>query len=131
MVLLYRYLLVQESESHSKIQKRKERRTKKLTYPMIFRIYGLRMIATGGCWLVWDICFYGLKLFSGPIFDDLSPERDLIVVNGWLLVNNLIALVAYYIAAYAIDIPAIGRKNVQAFFFVVVGVIFFGHVQYL
>ena len=124
MVLIYRYLLVEEGDSHSKIQERKQRRAKKLTFPMIFRLYGLRLIATGGCWLVWDVCFYGLKLFSGPIFRDLNPDGDLIVQNGWLLVNNIIALIAYYVAAYIIDIPAIGRKRVQFFFFTVVSVIF-------
>ena len=124
MVLIYRYLLVEEGEGHARIQERKRRRAKKLTYPMIFRWYGLRLIATGGCWLVWDICFYGLKLFSGPIFRDLDPDGDLLVQNGWLLVNNIIALVAYYVAAYIIDIPTIGRKRVQILFFVAVSVIF-------
>jgi hypothetical protein len=124
MVLLYRYLLVNESE-HSTIQKRKERRSKQVTYSMIFKMYGLRLISTGGNWFVWDVTFYGLKLFSGPIFADLNPAGDLLSQNGYLLLNNIIALSAYYIAAYAIDRPRIGRRKVQAFFFLVVSVIFF------
>lgn len=27
-----------------------------------------RLIGTGGCWFLLDVAFYGLKLFSGPIF---------------------------------------------------------------
>jgi hypothetical protein len=48
---------------------------------------------------VWDTTFYGLRLFSGPIFDDINPSGDLIKNNGFLLLNNVIALVGYYCAA--------------------------------
>jgi hypothetical protein len=70
------------------------------------------------------MAFYGLKLFSGPIFAAINPEGDLIVQNGYLLLNNIIALVAYYIAACIIDIPSIGRKKVQIVFFLLVSIIF-------
>jgi hypothetical protein len=129
MVFVYRWLLVDEGEGHMTIKKRKDRRQQKLTYPVIFRLYGLRLIATGGCWFVWDMCFYGLKLFSGPIFSAITPSGDLIVQNGYLLVNNLIALAAYYVAAFIIDNPAVGRKNVQTIFFIIVSIIFLSMSQ--
>jgi hypothetical protein len=47
MVLLYRFLVVEEGEGHVKLQKRKERRAKRMTYSLIFRHYGLRLIGTG------------------------------------------------------------------------------------
>jgi hypothetical protein len=53
----------------------------------------------GGTWLVWDITFYGLKLFSGPIFADINPTGDLIKNNGFLLLNSVIALCGYFCAA--------------------------------
>jgi hypothetical protein len=43
--------------------------------------------------------FYCLKLFSGPIFSDMNPTGDLIKNNGYLLLNNVIALIGYYCAA--------------------------------
>ena len=124
MVLVYRFLIVDEGEGHTTLQKRKERRSKKLTYGMMFKTYGIRLIGTGGSWLVWDVAFYGLKLFSGPIFAAINPSGDLIMQNGYLLINNIIALSAYYIAAYIIDFPSIGRVKVQATFFVLVSIIF-------
>lgn len=124
LVLLYRFLIEGEGSGHSKIQNRKDRRSHKLTYRMIFRMYGTRLIATGGCWCLWDICFYGLKLFSGPIFDAIDPSGDLAVSNGYLLVNNLVALVAYYLCAKVIDYPSIGRVRVQGIFFFLVAVVF-------
>ena len=45
MVLVYRFLIVEEGEGHEKILKRKERRAKKLTY-------GLRLVGSSGSWLV-------------------------------------------------------------------------------
>jgi hypothetical protein len=62
MILLYRWLIVVESEEGAKkIQKRKANRsaaTKKLNLWTIFGFYGTRVIATGGCWFIWDIAFY-------------------------------------------------------------------------
>jgi hypothetical protein len=78
----------------------------------------------GGNWFVWDVTFYGLKLYSGPIFEAINPGGDLVVQNGYLLVNNLIALVGYYCAAALIDRPYIGRKRLQMFSFVICAIIF-------
>jgi hypothetical protein len=124
MVLLYRFLIADEGTSHHTIQERKKCRTHKLTFAMIFHRYWARLIATGGCWFVWDIVFYGLKLFSGPIFASIDPAGDLVTRNGYLLVNNIIALVGYYAAALIIDFSSIGRKNVQIVFFTLVGIVF-------
>jgi hypothetical protein len=74
---------------------------------------------------VWDITFYGLKLFSGPIFNDINPSGDLIKNNGYLLLNNVIALVGYYCAAKVIDIPIIGRRNLQAMSFFILTILFY------
>ena len=124
MVLMYRFLIVEEGEGLDKLKQRKMRRKKKMTTGFIFKTYGLRLIGTGGSWLLWDVAFYGLKLFSGPIFAAINPSGDLLVQNGYLLINNLIGLSAYYITAYVIDIPSIGRVKVQSVFFTLVSIIF-------
>lgn len=124
MVLMYRFLIVEEGEGLDKLKQRKMRRKKKMTTGFIFKTYGLRLVGTGGSWLLWDVAFYGLKLFSGPIFAAINPSGDLLVQNGYLLINNLIGLSAYYITAYVIDIPSIGRVKVQSVFFTLVSIIF-------
>lgn len=127
MVFLYRWLIVEESkEGVEKVQKRKKTRgpAGQLTLGKIFGFYGVHLIATGGNWFLWDITFYGLKLFSGPIFEHINPGGDLIIQNGYLLVNNIIALAGYYICAMIIDNPKIGRKNVQLLFFILVSIVF-------
>lgn len=69
--------------------------------------------------------FYGLKLFSGPIFNAINPQGNLVTNNGYLLINNLCALVGYYAAAWVIDIPSIGRKRLQITSFIICSVLFF------
>ena len=82
-----------------------------------FEFYLPRLVGTGGNWFVWDITFYGLKLYSGPIFEDINPGGDLIVQNGYLLLNNICALAGYYVVAKLIDRYSIGRKKIQMFSF--------------
>jgi MFS family permease len=64
------------------------------------------------------------RLFSAPIFSKINPSGDLIVLNGYLLVNNLVGLVGYYYSAKVIDNPVIGRKRLQMFSFAVCSIIF-------
>ena len=131
MLLAFRFLVLEEGEGYSNVQARRERRERKLgkniaqkRYWETFRFYTPRLIGTGGNWLVWDVTFYGLKLFSGPIFEDINPGGDLVVQNGYLLVNNLCALAGYYCAAALIDHPSIGRKRLQMFSFLVNAALF-------
>lgn len=128
-LLLYRGLVQEEGGGRAKLLKRKERRAAKLgkknvTFK-ILKFYSLRLIGTGGCWMMWDVAFYGLKLFSGPIFDAINPSGNLLEQNAWLLVNNICALAGYYAAAAVIDKPIIGRKRLQNFSFIMCALLFY------
>eukprot|EP00986_Skeletonema_menzelii_P012868 scaffold7268_cov159-Skeletonema_menzelii.AAC.1 len=129
MVLIYRGLILDEGNGHEKLVARKQRRLEKLgespsTWKLL-KFYAPRLIGTGGAWFAWDIAFYGLKLFSGPIFNAINPKGDLVTNNGYLLINNICALVGYYAAAYVIDKPSIGRKRLQVASFIICAVLFF------
>lgn len=128
MVLVYRGL-IQEEGSNEKLLARKQKRREKLGEKLpgtwkLLKFYGPRLIGTGGAWFAWDIAFYGLKLFSGPIFDSINPTGDLATNNSYILINNLCALVGYYAAAYVIDIPAIGRLRLQVTSFLICAILF-------
>ena len=164
MVLLYRWLILEENEEGiKKLKQRKAKREKKLTLRAIFGFYGTRVVGTAGCWFLWDVAFYGLKLFSGkystkthkpernrekkivethyctvlsnacmlcyiivvgPIFEAINPEGGLLVNNGFLLLNNLLALIGYYGCSMIIDNPKVGRMKVQLVFFILVSIVF-------
>jgi MFS family permease len=49
---------------------------------------------------------------------------DLLVQNGWLLFNNICALIGYYCAARVIDVPGIGRKKLQMASFAICAALF-------
>ena len=130
MLLLYRWLILEEDVAHNRVKMRQKRREKRLAKSAmsrwrLLRFYAFRLIGTGGNWFVWDISFYGLKLYSGPIFKAINPEGSLAVQNGWLLFNNLCALAGYYCTARVIDIPAVGRKRLQMVSFAICAVLFF------
>jgi Major Facilitator Superfamily len=130
MLLLYRWLILEEDVQHNQVKERQRRRAQRLPKASLsrwrlFRFYAFRLIGTGGNWFVWDIAFYGLKLYSGPIFAAINPEGSLAVQNGWLLFNNLCALAGYYCTAYLIDIPTVGRKRLQMVSFAICASLFF------
>jgi MFS family permease len=128
LIVLYRTLIEEEGTARQTLEERKERRKisgrKELSTWQVLRFYGPRLIGTGGNWFLLDVAFYGLKLYSGPIFEDLSPGGDLIVKNGYLLVYNIIGLIGYYVAAYYMDRPSIGRKRLQMASFAILTVLF-------
>ncbi|KAL7540554.1 hypothetical protein ACHAWF_006716 [Thalassiosira exigua] len=136
MVLIYRGLVHEEGEGHQRLLARKERRQAKLgghrsSIWKILKFYAPRIMGTGGNWFLIDITFYGMKLFSGPIFAAINPSGDLITQNGYLLLNNLCALLGYYATAAVIDNPKIGRRKLQmgslivcAIIFIITGLIF-------
>jgi MFS family permease len=131
MLLLYRYLVLEEGKGYIKVQERKKRREQKMGITgwagefKLLRFYSRRLIGTGGCWFLTDVMFYGLKLFSGPIFANINPNGDLITNNGWLLVNNIISLFGYYGASMVLDNKRFGRRNLQLYSFAILVVIFF------
>jgi len=70
------------------------------------------------------VAFYGLKLFSGPIFEGINPGGDLVVQNGYLLLNNICALAGYYVCVGIIDKPWMGRKRLQMISFAMSAIVF-------
>jgi hypothetical protein len=127
MFLTYRFFFAEESTTFQKVQERKKRRESRLgSHPTweILGLYAPTLVGTAGCWFLWDIAVYGLKLFCGPIFGPLNPTGDLMIVNLYILLNNVVALVGYYWAAVVIDKKTIGRKKLQITSFLMIGLVY-------
>lgn len=87
--------------------------------------YWSRLSGTALSWFVWDVAFYGNKLFSGPIFSALlGPGTHLLDTNLYILLNNSVALVGYWFAAYTIDKAWMGRVRLQVMGFLFTGALF-------
>eukprot|EP01127_Copromyxa_protea_P013098 TRINITY_DN3486_c0_g1_i3.p1 TRINITY_DN3486_c0_g1~~TRINITY_DN3486_c0_g1_i3.p1 ORF type:complete len:437 (-),score=50.34 TRINITY_DN3486_c0_g1_i3:138-1448(-) len=118
---VYRIFFVKESESWMKHQGEGEQKKLEvynidnwwMKYYVAIKYFWPRLLATGGCWFLWDVAFYGNKLFSGPIFQSLIPDQNLLTVNEYILLNNAVALFGYYVAACIVDYPWCGRRNLQ------------------
>ena len=88
--------------------------------------YGSRMFGAGMAWLLWDISFYGNKLFQSTFLLALVGENaSLTELTGAAALNATVALLGYYGAAALIDLPRLGRKSLQSIGLVTTGLLFF------
>eukprot|EP01134_Creolimax_fragrantissima_P006604 CFRG6604T1 len=124
LVLVYRYFFLSESDVWNEATERSKRklaegvhiydlRKPHVAYGIALRHYWPRLMATAGVWFLWDIAFYSNKLFSGPIIGSFVPDGDLLTTNLYILLNNVVGLFGYYVAAYLIDQKWVGRLRLQ------------------
>ncbi|KAK9856439.1 hypothetical protein WJX84_007586 [Apatococcus fuscideae] len=80
---------------------------------LLLRHYWHRLLGTSLGWAAWDFWYYGNKLFQTEFIQILQPGSDLLTLLEYNLLNSSIAFVGYYVAAYTIDLPYIGRRRMQ------------------
>mmetsp|Transcript_7587 Transcript_7587/g.12258 ORF Transcript_7587/g.12258 Transcript_7587/m.12258 type:complete len:585 (+) Transcript_7587:130-1884(+) len=82
---------------------------------LLLRHYWHRIVGTAGGWFVWDVVFYGNKLFQGKIIATIiGGEPTVYEVLVYTLINSTIALAGYYCAALTIDKTWMGRRRLQS-----------------
>ena len=55
----------------------------------------------------------GNKLFQSEFISIIYPEADLVQQLEFNLLNSSVALFGYYLAAFTIDLPWMGRQGMQ------------------
>ena len=80
---------------------------------LFFKLYWPRMIGTGGGWFVWDMNFYGNRIFQAEFIKLFVPNASIFEVLKWTFVNSTIAYVGYFVAASTLDSPWMGRRRMQ------------------
>jgi hypothetical protein len=78
-------------------------------------------------WFVWDVAFYGNKLFQGKIIAVIvgKPETiTLLDIMKATLLNSFVGLVGYYFAAFTIDKAWMGRVRMQNMGFLISFILF-------
>ncbi|OEU05995.1 MFS general substrate transporter [Fragilariopsis cylindrus CCMP1102] len=96
------------------------------TTALFHQHYGMRLFGASMSWLLWDISFYGNKLFQSifivALFDAAASLLQLTSVS---FLNATVALIGYYCAAYIIELPWLGRYvYLQSIGFLVTGTLF-------
>ncbi|DBA96631.1 TPA: hypothetical protein ACH3X1_015490 [Trebouxia sp. C0004] len=93
---------------------------------LLMKHYWPRLMATCGCWFLWDFSFYGNKVFQSAFIKILSPAgADLEETLLWTLLNSGVALIGYWLAASVIDNPKVGRLRLQLLGFAAVCILFY------
>jgi MFS family permease len=96
-------------------------------WSLLWRNYGARLLGTSLSWLLWDVAFYGNKLFQSSFLLALTGEQTTLL--GLALaatLNSFVALLGYFGAAVVLDHPKAGRCRLQAWGFLLTGCLFVG-----
>ena len=92
---------------------------------LLWKHFGVRLVGVSVCWLLWDVAFYGNKLFQSSFL--LAVAGDDVSLMDFSLAASLnagVALLGYFGAAVLVDNPSIGRKNLQQWGFFLTGLLF-------
>jgi MFS family permease len=96
-------------------------------WSLLWRNYGARLLGTSLSWLLWDVAFYGNKLFQSSFLLALTGEETtLLELALAATVNSFVALLGYFSAAAILDHPNVGRCRLQAWGFLLTGCLFVG-----
>jgi MFS family permease len=102
--------------------------------------YGMRLFGVSSCWLLWDIAFYGNKLFQSTFIlaltatgasgsnssgSDDNESISLLQFSTAATLNAGVALCGYFVAAFLVDQqPGLGRRGLQLSGFALTGLLF-------
>jgi MFS family permease len=92
---------------------------------LLIRNFGVRLLGASTSWLLWDIAFYGNKLFQSTFLLALTGEdTTLLEFMAAAFLNATVSLLGYFAAAVLIDNPNVGRLRLQAGGFLITGMFF-------
>jgi hypothetical protein len=113
VVCVYRFCYLEESKvwlerkaeikrMNSKVLRTERRNARKVLF--CDPLYNMRLIAAAVCWFIWDIVFYGNKLFQATMIKGvIGPNPTLGDIYSYTLINSAVALAGYYLCAFTID----------------------------
>jgi len=94
-------------------------------YLSVIYHYWHRLFGTASVWFLWDVAFYGNKLFQGSIITQILGAHSTIYhLMQYTILNSAVALVGYYAAAIVVDKPWMGRFRLQNLGLFLSGVLF-------
>ncbi|KAK9839247.1 hypothetical protein WJX81_004005 [Elliptochloris bilobata] len=100
-----------EHAAGGKAQSKRSRDWQKLA--LLLRHYWHRLAGAALGWFAWDFYYYGNKLFQSEFISIIYPGASLVQQLEFNLLNSCVALWGYYLAAFTIDLPWMGRRRMQ------------------
>jgi len=89
--------------------------------------YFPRLFGASMTWFVWDVAFYGNKLFQGKIITVIVGKSSAVTLQNIMtttLLNSFVGLTGYYFAAFTIDKKWMGRVRMQNMGFLISAILF-------
>ena len=91
---------------------RKNAMKRHIPYWLAFKKYGLRVLATGGCWFLYDFVSYPFGIFSSSIISQFNPDNTIVKNIGYGTLINAFYLPGCVLGGLAMD--RIGRRQTMA-----------------
>ena len=110
----------QKSNIYSSIEFGKDLRNSPIW--LLLSTYGMRLFGASSLWLLWDVTFYGNKLFqSSFLLAVMGEDISLYGFASAATMNATAALLGYFGAAFLIDNQNVGRLRLQVLGFFITG----------
>ena len=94
----------------------------KSSIPPLWDVYGNRLLGVCLSWMLWDVAFYGNKLFqSAFLLAVMGEDVSLFDFATVATLNATAALFGYFGAAFLIDNHSVGRLRLQVGGFFITG----------
>jgi len=92
---------------------------------LLLQNFGGRLFGASMSWLLWDISFYGNKLFQSTFLLAITGEETtLLEFAAAATLNATVALLGYFGAALLVERPELGRVKLQSFGLMITGSLF-------
>jgi len=95
-----------------------EEKETQVKHGLLLKHYWSRLVGTAIGWLIWDFAYYGTKGYNSTIIQGVVSNDPTLTPSLWLtmqytLYGQLVQCVGYYLAAFVVDKPWMGRRNLQ------------------
>ncbi|GKY92579.1 hypothetical protein MPSEU_000228000 [Mayamaea pseudoterrestris] len=120
------YVMLNEAPMYEETEHGNAKTPQASTNMLLLQHFGVRLFGVSFCWMLWDVAFYGNKLFQSTFILALTGQET---TSLWQFaqaatLNSLVALCGYFGAALLLDHEAIGRFRLQLYGFLLTGVLF-------
>ncbi|GKY94574.1 hypothetical protein MPSEU_000423000 [Mayamaea pseudoterrestris] len=120
------YVMLNEAPMYEETEHGNAKTPQASTNMLLLQHFGVRLFGVSFCWMLWDVAFYGNKLFQSTFILALTGQET---TSLWQFaqaatLNSLVALCGYFGAALLLDHEAVGRFRLQLYGFLLTGVLF-------
>jgi MFS family permease len=132
-ILLYRIFRTREStvwlvkkQEEKEMSSQKKSAQRRRLCRVLTKYYWSRLFGTTFSWFMLDVALYGNRLYQAAIVSQLvGGNPSLKTTYEYTLLNAVFSLAGYYVSAFLVDLPMVGRMRLQTIGFILTAIFFF------